>query len=1109
MNNLIPFGAILFSKPRDVPGTLLSLILYVVIALPASASGNGDLVQKLRLKYASCSSPAPIIGNIEYPKQPVGAYQKVEIAFELDATYKNPFDPDDINVEGHFIYPNGREVIVPAFFYDRYEPVNDKTTNTYLSTYYTHAGDSGWKIRFSSGVTGDYKFYITARDAEGQINKSEWNRFTITASSSKGYVRVSETNPRYFENSADGSLFYGTGSNIHAVIGSEPDKAKQNFEYYFEKAKGNFSSTRIWLCHWRWLEWTPDPEQSKSHTYGGINFYNQAISSNLDRIFNMAEEINLRIQLTLEDNQEHDPGEKYHSWKFNPYNVENGGPVANPDDYWSNPDVRVMYKKKLRYIVARWGYSASLWSLNQWNDMSNPNADQVNYLRDLHSYVHSIVDGWRPVIYGSNFGHEADRYMDYAIFGKSRETNKPGVTQECYYTSNPEWFSSVLQDQLWEGLFSGNAARMVWPHWEVDHSNAWLVFRNILNFVSDVPLNKKIWSPLKVSTKSSGSVSGQTSPRVIEVKGYGDIPSFGVKAPKNIFYINEKESSQFLEGFAAGSNYQGHVLYGNQMERLRNPPTLVINVPGKGAMLVRMKIISAGKHRLISQVNGEKGPSMEWNYAERTHVKGMSKDEEYLWIPLKKGENRILIDCDGPEYIRLASVYFILDTADPNGILNANGLISDSSDEAIIYLQNQTFTELYHTILEKEPAAVKNIQLEVSGLKDGEYHIVYYDPSKGDYAGVASAEAIHGKLSFQIHSVEKDLAIKIREITLPIETTVPFQPGWYKAQQHTHSVWSDGKHSITQNIKFARDHGFKVLVSTDHSTMVTEDEINPLMDEVLKNQKKDLLSIFGDEVSYNAKTDPANERHLLAIGLKDFIYHTHRQPQDIFNLCNEQGGLAFIAHPYNTPYNFKDWDAKGYHGVEVWNGADYNVFCNEGGVWTPTRNAISKWDELNCQGRRMVGVANADAHNDHQIDDLWTMVYLPSFTETDYLNSLAKGHAYGSNGPSIIFTVDGMTMGSDLAVPATGKDVSIYISGNSNNEHPITRVRLFKNGKPEQEWVNPGSAHFSTTISKEAKPGDFFRVTIECMVKVQSNGKEKNGVEYAAFTNPVWIISEE
>src|SRR5690606_9285933 len=166
-------------------------------------------------------------------------------------------------------------------------------------------------------------------------------------------------------------------------------------------------------------------------------------------------------------------------------------------------------------------------------------------------------------------------------------------TQECYYTTNLNWFTSVLQDQLLEGLFLGNAGRMVWPHWMVDRANSWSVFKSVLNFVDDVPLNRKTWSSSQVSAKTSSVKDESTFSKLIEVKGYGNIPSSGAKAPRNYFQISNVQSSQFLEGFAAGSGWQGHVLHGRKHSDLRNPPTFEIDIPHAATMFVRVKLVAA------------------------------------------------------------------------------------------------------------------------------------------------------------------------------------------------------------------------------------------------------------------------------------------------------------------------------------------------------------------------------------------------------------------------------------------------------------------------------------------------------------------------------------
>jgi hypothetical protein len=237
-----------------------------------------------------------------------------------------------------------------------------------------------------------------------------------------------------------------------------------------------------------------------------------------------------------------------------------------------------------------------------------------------------------------------------------------------------------------------------------------------------------------------------------------------VKAPQNQFSVRTDEDSQFLEGFASGSNYQGHILYGTNPGQVvwRNPPTFTIDVPESGSMLIRVKEVDAGRHKLISVVNGMPGPSLGWDFKQKTHLKPLSEEEQFLEIPLTKGVNHILLDIEGPNFVRLSNIYFVLHTGSSGGVLSAKGLVSERGDEAFYYIKNQTYTELYHTVLEKQAVNVTDVRFEVPGLKDGRYTIVYYDPSEGKETGSVTANSIGGKLLFTVNEIKKDLAVKIK-----------------------------------------------------------------------------------------------------------------------------------------------------------------------------------------------------------------------------------------------------------------------------------------------------------------------------------------------------------
>ena len=138
----------------------------------------------------------------------VALYDKFEITFELSGTWDNPFDPDQIAVEAHFQSPSGEDIVVPGFFYQDY-----KRTVREGEDFYSVVGDPVWKIRFAPTEVGLYIYTITAQSA-GHTVRTESQTLEGTARTNHhGYVRVSKTNPRYFEHD-DGTSFFAVGMDM-------------------------------------------------------------------------------------------------------------------------------------------------------------------------------------------------------------------------------------------------------------------------------------------------------------------------------------------------------------------------------------------------------------------------------------------------------------------------------------------------------------------------------------------------------------------------------------------------------------------------------------------------------------------------------------------------------------------------------------------------------------------------------------------------------------------------------------------------------------------------------------------------------------------------------
>jgi len=689
------------------------------------------------------------IRDVKFPARPAKRFRKFEVTFQVDATYTNPFDPDDIDVEGRFVFPDGREVAVPAFYSIAYEPAAG-VTQLQGGIPFKPTGEQCWRLRFAPPVAGAFRFYVTAKDAKGRTARSEAYSFTSVAAGGPGFVRVSKSNPMYFEDSADGSLFFGAGANVAWTRTGDPGKPAACYEYYFDRAKGLMSSTRVWMCHWAWLEWTPQVTEPGTSWmgYAGVGYYNQMVAAEFDRVFELAERHGLRVMLVTDDNNEHYETGGAEEWFGNPYNTINGGPCARPSEVFSSPEARRLYRNRLRYIIAHWGYSTSLWAINSWNDESDAGPQVRGWLKEMHDYVHDLVRCYRPIIYGSNFA--ANDVMDYAQAGPGNlDPAKPNVVQECEFTENREWFVATLRQAIWRGLSRGMASMMVWPHTLVDELNAWTVFVPPLKFLARIPLNRGPWERVTARVVSARSAAGARLARIVTVAPAGDVPEWGARATESRFRIALDENNQAVKGL-------GSTLYGRARATWRNPPTFLVNMPEEGQLVVEVEEIGGGDQTLEVKIDGCIARHVDFLGGRRELRDG----ERRVRVPLPKGSHSISIDNARPggDWIRVRRYYVVVECDDAAQLVDVCGL--RSGKRALLYIENQTYTRLPQEL--GQPATpLADLAVEVSGLPNGRYRVAFFDTETGDDAGTTGVVCTGGVLTIPVNRLGSGSALEL------------------------------------------------------------------------------------------------------------------------------------------------------------------------------------------------------------------------------------------------------------------------------------------------------------------------------------------------------------
>lgn len=218
------------------------------------------------------------LGRPLTPSVPV--YEKFESDFLVIGSVATnpdfPYDPDEvpglptrvgISAEGLFLPPDERDwsraIVQPAFRYQPFERVVREDAEGLSPT-----GPVGWRVRFAPTRPGDWQYRLRVQDAsicgEAERPCRRWvesavGRFTAEPArpGQHGFVRVSRTDPRYFEYS-DGTPFIGLG---HQTSFGSTTSVEDDFDRY---EQNGVTLLRTWMSatgvfgvgFWFWDPWT-------------------------------------------------------------------------------------------------------------------------------------------------------------------------------------------------------------------------------------------------------------------------------------------------------------------------------------------------------------------------------------------------------------------------------------------------------------------------------------------------------------------------------------------------------------------------------------------------------------------------------------------------------------------------------------------------------------------------------------------------------------------------------------------------------------------------------------------------------------------------------------
>jgi len=615
-------------------------------------------------------------------------YPKIEAAFSIPNLATDPFDYTQTDVRVQIAQPDGTTNSLPAFF----------------------DGGTTWRVRHSPPSPGLYQ--VAGIKLNGQVltvtNLQPASWAVAGWPTSPGFVRVDPVNTNRFLTS-NGQRYFPVGHDVAWDVTSVT-----NVVSILAKLGATHENwSRIWMDDWdgKNLDW-PRPG-------GPFGTLNLAVAQKWDAIVAAADQSGVSFQMTLQHHGQYssnvDP-----EWSYNPYNATNGGFLTNATQFFTNSTALALTQRKLRYAVARWGYSPSIMAWELFNEVQFTDAAQAG--------LRGLVQAWHNQM--AQFLRSQDAYGH--LITTSSDLSEPIWDQCDYYTHHdyPSDLISVLFSP--PGIAAGDPTRPIFgsetgsdptvyygvsaPLWaglmgaQSGAAEPWYWDR--IDAEGDYPLLKAWADFVRYAGIADQNTLVQTTPHVtcpVE-SSLNFSPGGGwATATQDTFTVGDAAPS----GLGNLPSY----LQGNYHRSMTpNGYTFLVNYGQAGTFSVQVVQIAASGAGLTITVDNSFSNSVSWPSS------GSDQSTNFtLTVNVSAGAHTINLWNPGQDWVNLGEI-----TLDPYvSILGAYQIAS--TNFAALWLWHRT--NIYN------PTASLSVSgtLPLSGLQPGTYAATWWDT----FAGVA------------------------------------------------------------------------------------------------------------------------------------------------------------------------------------------------------------------------------------------------------------------------------------------------------------------------------------------------------------------------------------
>ncbi|KAJ5076941.1 hypothetical protein M0811_00261 [Anaeramoeba ignava] len=452
-----------------------------------------------------------------------GINSRIIIDIYPHKSISNPFNYSAIALVTEFTHiETNKKFQADAFWYQNYTRSKGGNGEEVL----TETGIARFQTRFTPFYAGKFSFAVSlfnqSKKTEVVCSSSEPINVKIPQSQ-RGIISVSQFNLQYFEDSWTGKSFFPIGEN---VCWSGTNKKTYDYDsWFFELANeglGNYA--RLWL--------SPFDAFTLENLETGLGKYSLEDAWRLDYVTDLAESLSMRLMFCIESFNSYRSTPPYSYWDVNPYNAQNGGPLDQASEFFFNDQAKKLFLNRLRYIVARFGFSSTVFAWELFNEVdltdnfSDPDQflNVKNWHQEMANYLHSISPQMVSTSFSNPVGelnyeiysldslnysqshsygaHDIALDVNSIILLNRFSVSKPsylgefGISGDGDQTRSEDPNGIHIHNGIWSSLCSLAAATSMTWWWDsyIAPQNLYPLYKPLAEFVEGIEFNKNFWN---------------------------------------------------------------------------------------------------------------------------------------------------------------------------------------------------------------------------------------------------------------------------------------------------------------------------------------------------------------------------------------------------------------------------------------------------------------------------------------------------------------------------------------------------------------------------------------------------------------------------------------